>query len=232
LDRFAPSSTRAQEGISRRRELGIPDAAFVFGFVGRLTVDKGIRELAAAFAQLDGDDPSIWLLIVGEEESQALPQDITTQLSTDRRVRYTGWLPEPSLAYQMIDALVLPTYREGLPNVCLEAAAAAKPVITTTATGAIDSIQDGVTGVLVKAHDAQALLGAMKALASDRPGAIQMGIAGRKFVEAYFGNDIVWANLLQFLRSTHRSSFERAGLRASESSQDLVRRLIDRSLRR
>jgi glycosyltransferase involved in cell wall biosynthesis len=210
LDRFAPSEDRRAEGLRRRQELGIPQTAFVFGFVGRLTSDKGISELATAFARIRELDATVWLLIVGEEEGAGLTPGIREQLSTDGRVRYTGWVDEPAFAYQMIDALVLPTYREGLPNACLEAAAAGRAVITTTATGAIDAIEENVTGLLVAPGDADALFLAMRDLSLDREKAIQMGAAGRTFVERYFGNDEVWGQLLAFLQEASASKVSHA----------------------
>jgi glycosyltransferase involved in cell wall biosynthesis len=99
-----------------------------------------------------------------------------------------------------MDALVLPSYREGFPTVCLEAAAAGKPVITTTATGATDAIEDGVTGRHVPPRDTERLCAAMAELASDRPAAARMGARGRQFVAADFTNARVWSELQRFLQ--------------------------------
>jgi len=85
-----------------------------------------------------------------------------------------------------MDVLALPTYREGFPNVPLEAAAAGVPVVTTTATGAVDSIRPGTTGILVPVGDHKALANALELLIADPFVARSMGEAGRKWVTNAF----------------------------------------------
>ena len=197
--RFEPTPKRLADALAMRMDLGIQPAAFVFGFVGRLTVDKGIRELIAAFREIQQTNPQAWLLMVGEEELGGLPRDIRATLDTTPQVCFTGWLDDPALAYHVMDCLVLPTYREGFPNVPLEAAAAAKPVITTTATGAVDSIVHGVTGLLVEPEDCDALHRAMQTILGDRQRSAVMGRAGEQRVREFFTCDAVWGNLAKHL---------------------------------
>jgi glycosyltransferase involved in cell wall biosynthesis len=192
LDRFAVTSG------DLRSQLGIPRDAFVFGFVGRCVPDKGVRELAAAFAEVARDDPAAWLLIVGDDDGRpAMPE--VRRLRGHPRVRSTGWLADPALAYHAMDVLVLPTYREGFPNAPLEAGAAARPVITTTATGAVDSVIAEHTGLLVPPGDAVGLAHAMRRLAKDRELARSMGIHGREYVAAHFTNATAWAATARYL---------------------------------
>ncbi len=195
LERFATTAARQAAGLALRRRLGIPDDAFVFGFVGRMSLDKGLAELADAFARVTAACSTAWLMIVGEEDGAA----VSTRLLSLDRVRSTGWLTEPDTAYHAMDALVLPTHREGFPNACLEAAAAGKPVITTTATGAVDSVVDGVSGILVPPRNADALCAALCRLATDRHCAVSMGRAGIDFVSRHYSNDIVWRDLTEFI---------------------------------
>ena len=200
-ERFAATPDTARRAAATRRELGIPDTAFVFGFVGRLTVDKGIRELAAAFHQVAQRHADGWLLIVGDEDSKKLPADIRRQLGSEPQVRFTGWLEDPMISYHMMDALTLPTYREGFPNAPLEAAAAGKPVVTTTATGAVDSVVHELTGLLIRPRDPTDLTEAMARLIENRQEAQEMGVRGRTYVEQNFSNSVVWAQLKGFLTS-------------------------------
>lgn len=181
LTRFADS-----DGGARAR-LGVPADAFVFGFVGRLTEDKGVRELTRAFADLDRD---AWLLVVGNDEGARVPD-------LPRLVR-TGWLDDPVDPYHAMDALVLPTYREGFPTAPLEAAAAGKPTITTTATGAIDSVIGAYTGLLVPPRDVVALRDAMRRLVDDRERTAAFGARAREWV-AGFAAEKIWAHLTAFL---------------------------------
>jgi glycosyltransferase involved in cell wall biosynthesis len=201
LSRFAPTPERVDAGRTLRRDLGIPSDAFVFGFVGRLVIDKGLRELAEAFLRMSETETAVWLLVVGPDDGAGLNSTIWQRLKACERVRLTGWLSEPAVALQAIDALVLPTYREGFPNVCIEAAAAGKPVITTTATGAVDAIEDGVTGCLVPPRDASSLHHAMKEIASDVQAAAAMGEQGRRFAAGNFSNEQVWSRIAEFLKA-------------------------------
>jgi lipopolysaccharide/colanic/teichoic acid biosynthesis glycosyltransferase len=85
----------------------------------------------------------------------------------------------------------LPTYREGLPGVPLEAAAAAKPVVTTNATGAVDSVVDGVTGFIVPVGDTRALAAALDKLLRNPELRIEMGLAGQERVKREFRHEVV-----------------------------------------
>lgn len=196
LEAFAPTAANRADGVQLRCTLGIDQDAFVFGFVGRLTVDKGIGELAEAFARVQAILPECWLLLAGAQELARLPPPTQEALETLPNVRFAGWREDTAAVYQAIDCLVLPTYREGLPNVALEAAAAGRPVITTTATGAVDSILDGETGLLVRARSWSELASAMTALAASPDLAGRLGEAGREFVARYYSNEVVWNALV------------------------------------
>lgn len=201
LERFVATPHRQHEATALRERMGIPADAFVFGFVGRLTVDKGIRELANAFSRLVGSQPNVWLLIVGAEDGPGLPPRVRDVMRNCANVSHTGWLLEPDITFHAMDVLVLPTYREGLPNACLEAAAAGKAVITTTATGARDAIDPGHTGLLVPPRDSDALHSAMRDLATNPGRAAKLGSAGPTFVAQRFTTERVWAELNTFLSS-------------------------------
>lgn len=207
--RFAPTPERAAAARAFRGEAGIPLDAFVFGYVGRPSLDKGIAELATAFAALTAAHPNAWLLVVGPQDPTELPPTIAALLDSTPRVIFTGWLSDPAGAYHAMDALVLASYREGFPNVPLEAAAAAKPVITTMATGAVDSVLDGVTGQLVEVRSSAALREAMRIFAADRTRAARMGEAGQELVANRFTNEVVWGNLAEFLRHLRKPDSER-----------------------
>lgn len=197
--RFEPTPQRLVAARTMRADLGIPEEAFVFGFVGRLTVDKGIVELVDAFRELTNAVPKAWLLMVSENQLSGLPKRTRETLAAGSQIRFTGWLDDPAPAYHAIECLVLPTHREGFPNVPLEAAAAAKPVITTTATGAIDAILPGHSGLLVKPRDVTGLCAAMRTLAGDPAGSRDMGNSGKSLVANNFANTIIWNQLIKYL---------------------------------
>jgi len=99
--------------------------------------------------------------------------------------------------YHAMDVLALPTYREGFPTVVLEANAAGKPVVGTRATGMMDAVIDGVTGVLVQVGDAHALADALELVIRDRKLAEALGAAGRERVLREFRQETVWEALAE-----------------------------------
>ena len=98
-------------------------------------------------------------------------------------------------AYAGFDLLVLPTYREGLPNVLLEAAAMALPVVATRVTGCVDVVVDGETGLLVAARDGASLAAAMQRYADAPTLRRSHGSAARSMVLEKFAQPRVWGAL-------------------------------------
>lgn len=178
-----------------RRNWGVPADAFVVGFGGRLTVDKGIDTLITAMG-----DPrlakNVKLIVVGREEEPGIRSQLRGL--SDRIVV----LPEqadiaPFLG--AIDVLCLPTRREGFPNVVLEAAAAGLPAITTRATGAVDSVIDGKTGWLINVGDAEALVESINQAQASPQLRRDMGEAARQRVLADFRPERIWLGLLDIM---------------------------------
>lgn len=212
VDSLAPTVHHRMQGANLRSAMGIGENNFVFGFVGRLTLDKGISELLDAFALVQRKHPDICLVLAGAEELTGLPVAVRDKLRSLRNVRFTGWMENTVPLYQAVDCLVLPTYREGFPNVPLEAAAAGRPVITTSATGAVDSIIASQTGLIVEPRSVDSLAAAMNQLASNRGQAEAMGEAGRRFVAENYTHQIIWRQLTDFLNSTVASDVTRGRL--------------------
>ena len=165
--RFAPE--RRELSDESRAKYGIPRNKVVIGFVGRLTRDKGIEELARAFVEVHRRQPDVVLLVIGDYEHRDRPSpDAVEVLSTHPNVRLAGFQDDVIPGMAAMDIVVLPTYREGLGNVLLEAAALGLPTVATNATGARDAIVAGTTGLQVPVGDAKALAEALVTLARDR----------------------------------------------------------------
>jgi glycosyltransferase involved in cell wall biosynthesis len=198
VKRFAPTGEAQRRGEEIRSELGIPLDAPVVGFVGRLTKDKGIAELVDAFLALRSEFPELRLLLVGEPEAgDPLPAQTRKLLESMPGIVRTGFLGDPAGHYQAMDVLALPTYREGFPTVALEASAAGKPVIMARATGAVDAVIDGVTGILVPVGDSHALASALELVIRDRNLAAAFASAGRERVLREFQQETVWDALAE-----------------------------------
>jgi hypothetical protein len=129
---FRKSGKRIEEARALRLQFKIPDSAPVIGFVGRFTRDKGIAELYRAFQQVKEPFPDTRLLLVGDfEEGDPVDAAVRQGLETEPGVIFAGMVKDTPRYYAAMDVLALPTYREGFPNVPLEAQAASVPVVTT-----------------------------------------------------------------------------------------------------
>jgi glycosyltransferase involved in cell wall biosynthesis len=196
--RFAPTPEGLRHADQLRRKLGIPREAPVVGFVGRLTRDKGIAELVEAYSKLRKRSPSLRLLLVGEvEDADPLPSETHRLIEREPRIIHTGFVEDPVPYYHMMDVLAFPTHREGFGNAALEAHAAGKPVVAARATGVVDSVIDGVTGILVPVGDAGALAEALELVLEDRSLAAALGTAGRERAQREFPQERVWDAIIQ-----------------------------------
>jgi glycosyltransferase involved in cell wall biosynthesis len=195
---FDPARVAADAGTRVRERYGIPPDATVAGFVGRLVRDKGIAELTEAWAQLREEFPLLHLLVVGIFEPQdPVPSEVKAILQSDSRIHLTGSVPEVAPFYAAMDLVVLPTYREGLPVVPLEAAAMELPVVATRIPGCVDAIRDSVTGTLVPVRDAAALANALRLYLRNPQLRRNHGRAGRQRVLSEFQQEAIWEALYQ-----------------------------------
>ncbi len=201
--RFATASEMAgREAL--KLQLGLPSDALIFGFVGRLTLDKGMAELADAFERVSRAHANVRLMIVGGGFEKDEPEGIIEKFRRNPSVVVVPFVSDPSAYYCVMSVLVFPSHREGFPNVPLEAAAAAKAAVGFAATGVVDAIIHGVTGLLVPVGDTDALVKAMEEYIH-RPELIAAhGASARQRVEREFDQRIVWNNLLAEYRELLR----------------------------
>lgn len=190
---FAPNPKLMVRAAALRRQLRIPERAAVILFVGRLTRDKGIPELVEAFSRLDEQFPNLWLLLVGCYEAEdPLPTDIRGQLERHPHIIFVGAVQDTPSYYAAADIVVLPSHREGLPAVILEAQAAGKPVVGAKATGIVDLVTDGETGLLFPVGDVAALIKAIARLLTDEDLVRKLEAAGRERVQRDFQQERIW----------------------------------------
>lgn len=201
LDAFGSERFSESDTEELRRILGIDTTPPVVGFVGRLTADKGLGPLAEARRLLVDRGIDHQLLLVGQTEESGADAELALLRSAGRLPVETGAVTDPAPYYRVMDVLCLPTLREGFPNVVLEAAASGVPAVTTDATGAVDSVVDGVTGLIAHAGSGVGLADALATVIGDADARTRMGEESRLRVELDFDRVTVAARTESFYRA-------------------------------
>jgi glycosyltransferase involved in cell wall biosynthesis len=144
--------------------LSIPDDAFVFIYVGRMVKDKGVYELLSAFKRITEQNKNVYMLLVGFDGMGDMPRSV---LEANECVKLIDWQDDARPYYAAADTLVFPSYREGFPNVVIEAGAMQLPSIVTDINGSREIIVDGLNGTIVPTRDDEALYRAMSRMLLD-----------------------------------------------------------------
>lgn len=191
--RFNPALVAPGTREAIRKQFGIPQDAVVVGFVGRLVKDKGVVELADAWESVSRKHPNAWLLIIGPwEPRDPVPQATREKLESGSQIAFAGEQEEMAPFYSAMDLVALPTYREGFPNVPLEAAAMQLPSVVTQVTGCVDAVVHGVTGTIVPPRDVASLADAISAYVENGELRRRHGNSGRERVLREFEPKAVW----------------------------------------
>ena len=170
-----------------RAELGAGTEDLLIGCVGNYREVKRHLLLLEAFAPLAGLDARVRLVLVGEGPERRAMEAWIAASGLGERIRLHGSVPDARPLYRAFDLVVQASRSEGLPNVILEAAAAARPIVATDAGGTAEVITDGENGLLVPVEDAQALRAAMQRVLGDRVLASRLGEAALRRVELEYG---------------------------------------------
>jgi len=181
---------------------------FTFLFVGRLLTDKGIYELIKAFEKLKKEKPKVKLIIVGspdEGNPNSVSKGELEKWMKEGLIEWHGFQEDVRPFYCMADCVVLPSYREGVPRVLLEAMAMEKTIITTDAPGCKNVCVDGVNGFLVKPKDVESLYLAMKRMVELGDEKLrEFGKAGRRLAEEKYSVEKIvgeYINLIEAVLS-------------------------------
>lgn len=199
------SFDKAESKRSLREKYGIPQKGFLYGYVGRVNADKGINELITAFCELQKKHDDIYLVLVGmiDDTNPILPVNMRTAKENDH-IFLTGNVPPSEVCphMSMFDVLTHPTYREGFGKVLQEAMGVQLPIITTNIPGPSEVVESGVSGILVKDHDAKDLAEKMERIYADKEMRDSIAKAGRKRAETYFDRPIMLNNILKDMNKT------------------------------
>ena len=167
LDKF-DISRRDEWRRAIRDRYRIPEHAAVFGFIGRITADKGISELFTAYRQILSEMPDSYLMLVGfTEKTDSVDAGLYAWAEQESHVLFCGFTDVVEQYLSAMDVFVLPSYREGFGAVVVEAEAMGLPVIVTDIPGPTDAMREGETGLIVRKGDADSLADAMRRLGND-----------------------------------------------------------------
>jgi len=148
---FSPEHFSNQFKNNLRKELNIEKNDFVFIFIGRLVKDKGVNELVDVFDKLNETIQNVKLLLVGEYEKDLDPlkEDTISMIESNKNIISTGWVDDVRPFFSISDCLTFPSYREGFPNVVIQAGAMGIPCIVTNISGCNEIIIEGKNGTII-----------------------------------------------------------------------------------
>ena len=160
LAHYNPELPEVQADAAKIRKPGI----FTFIFVGRLVRDKGINELVEAFERLNKEIPAIRLILVGRQEPKLDPlkPETIAKIDNNKNIEAVGQQSDVRPWLAASDAFVFPSYREGFPNVVIEAGAMGLPSIVTNINGSREIVINNKNGIIVPPHDTEDLGNAMR----------------------------------------------------------------------
>ncbi len=177
---------RRQTVAEAKARLGLPADGLVLGAVGRLSAEKGFDVLVRAVHALRARGVDVRLVLVGEGDERAALERLVRELHLGDRVRLAGWQADVRPYFEAMDAFALPSLREGLPNVVLEAMALDVPVVSTRVNGVPRLVQDGRNGFLVAPGDLAGLTTALFGLLTNPALRAVFRAAGRRTVETRY----------------------------------------------
>ena len=200
---FSPEQVSETERVELREKLNIQPDDFVFVFVGRIVSDKGINELIKAFSQLqtaeNNELTGIKLLLVGGLESDLDPLNPETlaEINQNKDIISVGFQQDVRPFFAISDALAFPSYREGFPNVVMQAGAMGLPSIVSDINGCNEIIVEGENGLIIPPKNVEKLKEKMLTLAKDKNLYTKLKKNSRRMIESRYEQSVVWNALLE-----------------------------------
>jgi glycosyltransferase involved in cell wall biosynthesis len=184
--RFRPDAVAR---LSIRDRLGIENTDFAFLFIGRLKRDKGVLDLAAAFARVLAGNRHCHLIFAGPDEEGLQSSLLSLCSGFTSNIHFTGYTGEPEQYMAAADVLCLPSYREGFGSVIIEAAAVGIPAVGSRIYGVVDAIEENVTGFLFEVGNIDELAEKMRLMVSDAEMRDKMGAAAQRRARQRFSRE-------------------------------------------
>jgi glycosyltransferase involved in cell wall biosynthesis len=195
---FKANDEIQQKAEKLKRQFGITEENFVFVFVGRMVKDKGIEELTQAFSELNKLYPHLRLLLVGpmEPELDPLSDACLSLISNNDNIIPAGFQNDVRPYLAVSNVLAFPSYREGFPNVPMQAGCFNLPSIVTDINGCNEIIHDKVNGLIVPVKDAEALKNAMELIITDQTLYLRLKDHARRLIVENYDQKKMWELIL------------------------------------
>ena len=200
---FSPAQVSEIEKVALREKLNIQPDDFVFVFVGRIVSDKGINELIKAFSELQAVENNelmgIKLLLVGglENDLDPLNPETLAEINQNKDIISVGFQQDVRPFFAISDALAFPSYREGFPNVVMQAGAMGLPSIVSDINGCNEIIVEGENGLIIPPKNVEKLKEKMLTLAKDKNLYTKLKGNSRRMIENRYEQSVVWNALLE-----------------------------------
>jgi glycosyltransferase involved in cell wall biosynthesis len=185
-----------------RLDYNIGENDFIFGFVGRLTGDKGINELVSVFTEIAKDNENVKLLLVGgfENDIDSLMEVTMNDIHSNSNIIHVGIQKDVRSFLAAMDVFVFPSYREGFGIALMEAAAMNVPAISSNIIGCNEIIEENVTGFLIPPRNEEALFERMKHCIQNQSEIKQMSLITRQAVISKYEQKKLWSATMLFYR--------------------------------
>ena len=196
---FDPKRFKDEDRLKLKSELDIPEDHFVYIFVGRLVKEKGINELVKSFVQVNQEYSKTTLLLVGpfEQELDPLEDEVYELIKSHPKIITTGYQTDVRPYFAISDVLTFPSYREGFPNVVMQANAMNLPVIVSDINGCNEIVSHKENGLIIAVKDQVALYNAMKKLCLDANLRVKMTENARALIQSKYERKQFWKILLK-----------------------------------
>lgn len=195
---FNPSLYSEKAKAQLRDELNIPQNDFIFLFVGRLVKDKGINELVNAFIKYSEENRNISLLLVGpfEEELDPIDQETSKAITSSGKIVSVGFQKDVRPFFSISNVLTFPSYREGFPNVVMQAGAMGLPSIVSNINGCNEIITHNHNGLIIPVKDEIAIYNAMISIVENNELFMSLSGNARSSIVSNYERKEVWDFLL------------------------------------
>ena len=196
---FNPKLFSETQNMELKNVLAISSFDFVFVFVGRLVSDKGINEMVSAFKIVYEKYPKAKLLLVGDYETDLDPLLPSTlvQIQTNKAIKTVGFQNDVRPYLAISNALVFPSYREGFPNVVLQAGAMGLPAIVSNINGCNEIIVEGENGTIIPVKNTASIVKKMELLMTDEIYLNKLKSNAREMIVTRYEQKLVWEAILQ-----------------------------------